>query len=342
MPFDFNGSNVYCSKCGKAYTKTKGTFSVSYGQLYKGMGFLPYCKDCVDDMYEKYYNECGDDRLAVRQMCRKLDLYWNQSLFNAVANRNSQQTIMSAYIKKTNEPKWAGKSYDDTLREYGALWTWGLSGTPAVKAPAQDGEDAQECASDAPPESIKSFWGPGYSDLMYWQLDERYKYWLAQYPEGAELSLGEEALLRQVCNLEISIAQNRSKNKSIEKEVSTLNSVIASLNIRPDKKKAVEGTLNENTPFGVWIRRIEDTRPISEPDEQFKDVDGIRKYITVWFFGHLCKMLKIKNSYSKLYEEEMARLRVERPEYEGEDDEAVVESIFSKAGDDEVNSDERA
>ena len=60
-------------------------------------------------------------------------------------------------------------------------------------------------------------------------------------------------------------------------------------------------------------------------------MDGIIKYITVWFLGHLCKMLKIKNKYATLYEEEMARLRVDRPEYEGEDEEEVLEDIFERA-----------
>ena len=330
---DVNSSSTVCRRCGKAYGRLKGYFPISYGPLYKGNGYIPYCRSCIDQMYEDYLQVCKSELLAVRQMCRKLDLYWNQGIFNTVSKKNSQRTMMTSYMAAINNVKYAGKCYDDTLREYGALWTFATLKTPDIPDEEKDTSpsDGEEEECETPPDEIKSFWGPGYSDSMYWQLDERYKYWLDQYPEDAELTIGEEALLRQVCNLEISIAQSRSKNKSIEKEVNTLNSVIASLNIRPDKKKVVEGSLNESTPFGVWIRRIEDTRPIAEPDPQFQDVDGIRRYITVWFFGHLCKMLKIKNSYSRLYEEEMAKLRVDRPEYEGEDDDAVIGDIFSQA-----------
>lgn len=342
---DINVSSTMCRKCGKAYGRLKGNFPVNYGPLYKGNGYIPYCRSCIDQMYEDYYSESKSELFAVRQVCRKLDLYWNQSIFNSVMKRNSQRSMMTSYMAAINNVKYAGKCYDDTLREYGALWSFGISSTPPVQveqaAPSADNEE-NDC--EAPSDEIKNFWGPGYSDSMYWQLNERYKYWLDQYPEDVELTIGEEALLRQVCNLEISIAQSRSQNKSIEKEVNTLNSIIGSLNIRPDKKKAVEGSLDESTPFGVWIRRIEDTRPVAEPDPQFRDVDGIRKYITVWFFGHLCKMLKIKNSYSRLYEDEMAKLRVERPEYEGEDDDAIIEDIFARADSDEneqVGTDER-
>lgn len=63
-------------------------------------------------------------------------------------------------------------------------------------------------------------------------------------------------------------------------------------------------------------------------------MDGIVRYITVWFLGHLCKMLGIKNTYCKLYEDEIAKMRIERPEYEDEDDETMFNDIFSsdKAG----------
>ena len=84
----------------------------------------------------------------------------------------------------------------------------------------------------------------------------------------------------------------------------------------------------------AWIRKWENTKPIPEPDPELKDVDGIVRYITVWFLGHLCKMLGIKNTYCKLYEDEIAKMRIERPEYEDEDDETMFNDIFSsdKAG----------
>ena len=40
-------------------------------------------------------------------------------------------------------------------------------------------------------------------------------------------------------------------------------------------------------------------------------------------------MLGIKNSYCKLYEDELAKMRIERPEYDDEDDETMFNDIFS-------------
>ena len=133
--------------------------------------------------------------------------------------------------------------------------------------------------------------------------------------------------------MEVTITRDTAAGKPIDKSINALNNLLGSANLKPVQKKRDESldANVESTPFGVWIRKIENTRPISDPDPEFADVDSVIKYITVWFFGHICKMLKIENKYSRLYEEEMARLRVERPEYEGEDEEAVFEDIFTRA-----------
>lgn len=53
--------------------------------------------------------------------------------------------------------------------------------------------------------------------------------------------------------------------------------------------------------------------------------------------GHLCKMLNIKNTFTRLYEEEVERLRVEKPEYEDEDEETLLIDSYSESesGDDD-------
>jgi hypothetical protein len=144
---------------------------------------------------------------------------------------------------------------------------------------------------------------------------------------------GEEAVIRQICMLEVTINREAAAGKPINNHVNSLNNLLGSGNFKPVQRKsdsALDADI-EAVPFGVWIRKIENTRPIAEPDPELNDVDNIIKYISVWFFGHLCKMLKINNKYSRLYEDEMAKLRVERPEYEGEDEEDIFEDIFSRA-----------
>ena len=63
----------------------------SYAALYKGVGYLPICKTCVDAMYTDFLTQCDSPKDAVRQMCRKLDLYWNEDVFETVQKKNTSR-----------------------------------------------------------------------------------------------------------------------------------------------------------------------------------------------------------------------------------------------------------
>ena len=105
----------------------------------------------------------------------------------------------------------------------------------------------------------------------------------------------------------------------------TFQDLLGSANLKPAQNN--DNTLSDTNTFGTLIKKWEDEKPIPEPDAEWRDVDGIIRYISIYFLGHLCKMMHIKNSYSKMYEEEMAKYKVEKPEYE-DDDEALFDSVF--------------
>lgn len=327
MPgIEVNASSSICRKCGTAYSRLKGYFPVSYSYLYKGTGYLPYCRECVDNMYTGYLNECKDPKKAVRQMCRKLDLYWSDKVFETVEKQNSPRSMMTSYITKINAVKLASKSYDDTLKEEGVLWEEPRSYSTTPTVAMQEEIEIDEVSDD-----VVAFWGPGYTPSMYTELENRYKYWMARFPNKEDVDIGTEALVRQICNLEIDINRDRAAGKSIDKNVNTLNNLLGSAMLKPAQQRdETESSINE-TPLGVWIDRWEKKRPIPEPDSALKDVDKIVKYITVWFYGHISKTLGIKNMYCDMYEKEMEKMKVSRPEaysVEDDDDETVFNSIF--------------
>lgn len=330
MPaIELNASSTVCRRCGTAYSRLKGNFPVSYARLYRGTGYMPYCRECIDGILTSYIQECNNIKDAVRQVCRKLDLYWNDRLFDSVEQKSATRSIMTSYITKTNQAKYAGKSYDDTLKEENAMWVW----------PADSNGFKSQIGMNDPPEdievdpSVAAFWGTGYTPEMYRDLEQRREYWISKYPDGYVFDIGLEALIRQICALELDINRDRAEGKSVEKSVSALNSLLGSAMLKPAQKNDSGDAALEKTPFGVWIDRWENKRPIPEPDPEFQDVDGIIRYITIWFLGHICKMLGIKNTYCKLYEEEIAKLRVEHPEYDEEDDETLFDDIFGSSTD---------
>lgn len=92
--------------------------------------------------------------------------------------------------------------------------------------------------------------------------------------------------------------------------------------------------LSDSLTFGQLIERWEEEKPIPEPSEEFKDVDGIGKYIRVWFKGHLCRAFGLDNGYSKEYDDYIKQYTVTKPEYEDDGkSEGIYSTLFGKDDD---------
>ena len=336
MEVEYAASKVVCTRCGMGFSKRKGYFPVSYARLHKGIGYIPVCRTCIEQMYSTYLNQSGDVRLAIRQICRKLDLYYADNIVDHVEKKATSMSIMSRYMSRLTTTAYAGMSYDDTLMEENnsADPRQDKSGEMFKQTLAPEAEDTKDVSSEASetptePEPVEEpepeepvseedvqFWGTGYSSDMYKSLNQRWAYWMSKYPDDAELDIGTEVILKQICSLELDINRDRASGRPVDKYITTLNTLLGSLNMKPVQKKDDADASINNTPLGVWLYRFENEKPL--PDT-YKD-SPILKYVFTWM-GHLCKMLGVKgNKYTQLYEEEIRKNTVERPEYEGEDD----------------------
>lgn len=335
MSIDFNNEAIVCSRCGATFKGRKNNFYVCRSSMYKGTGFLPWCTRCVEAIYNKYLAQCQDARIAVRQTCRKLDLYWSDAIFDYVMNKNRTRTVMAAYISRANSGGYEGNSYDDTLGGEGTLWYFpsltGETETSTAVPTSSETEDEPNI-----PEDVVAFWGSGYSPSMYAELEQRRNYYISKLPAGTEIDIGSEALIRQICNLEVSIARDSAAGKSIDKSVNALNTLLGSLNIKPAQQKENNSDADEKRPFGLWIKEWEEGKPVPETDPELADVDGVSAYVDTWMRGHLAKMLGLKCAYSKLYDETIDKMRIEHPEYSEEDDEDFLADIFSNDSGDDV------
>ena len=160
----------YCCRCGTSYSRKKGYFPVSHSPMYRGSGFLPMCNDCVEDMYEQYRAMLGDDKAAMKRMCMKLDLYWNEDIYAMVERTAGVHSRVRNYIGKTNIIRYIDKTFDDTLDEEALLEP---EETPAASYIAQP-EDTAEADVD---QALVDFWGAGYTPDFYLELERRYKDW---------------------------------------------------------------------------------------------------------------------------------------------------------------------
>ena len=102
---------------------------------------------------------------------------------------------------------------------------------------------------------------------------------------------------------------------------------MTSLQIKPSQNNS--NALTEAKTFGQLIAKWEETKPIPEPDEDFKDVDHISEYVDVFMRGHLAKMMGLKNGYSEKYDSYIAQYSAKKHEYtEEEASQSMYDQIF--------------
>lgn len=325
---DVNVAKYICHLCGTAYVTRNGYFYKSYAQTYKGTGYLHICKSCVDDLYEDFLRLSKDPRIACHAVCRKLNLYWDDAAYDGVLKGSSKRTIMSGYLTRMSAVKYRGKSYDDYLRELGMLWEI-PSDREEITAPLTDYTDKESESNDIEiAEDVRTAWGPGYTNKQYAELEARRNYWMHDLASrGVDVNdVGVGALLRQIVATEIEINKGRANGEDVDKKVNTFNTLIGNAILKPSQKKSDADVSIDNTPLGVWIRRYENELPLPRDENESQ----IKKFVHTWLYGHLCKMLGIRNSYTQMYEDEMSRLRVEKPEYADEDDDYVITDAFGE------------
>jgi len=309
----------YCCRCGTAYSRKKGFFPVSHSPMYRGSGYLPFCVECVDEMYDQYVQELGDAKEAMRRMCMKMDLYWSESIYTMVERSAGTNSRVRNYIGKTNIVRHIDKTFDDTIKEETAAG--GLAMTQSEEPAVED---------DIPTDqAIIDFWGAGFQHDFYMELERRYDNWTGGEEKAKNLQPAERALYQQICMQEAIISRAAAAGDPTDKAVNTLNNLLGSMNLKPAQRKENADVELDKMPLGVGIQKWEYNRPLPETPKENRDIRGVIKNITTWYLGHACKMVGLKNSYCKAYEDAMEELRVKRPEYDEEDDDSMLSDIFN-------------
>lgn len=337
---DKDAAKYVCTRCGRTFARQRGYFPASHSPIFaKNNGYLCVCAECVDSMFEQYSRDLGGDANAARRICMKFDIYWNFELFDALKKLSPSGSQIRSYISKLNLYKYTGKTFDHTLSEEAAAEAEAKRAakereaelaTQSNVADSTEVERGYRMDDVLPPtEETIRFWGEGYTWAEYRELQERFERWTDGVPTQ-DLGAGAETLYRQICVLELIIKKNANAGKPIEQAVNQLNNLIGSVNAKPTQIAKTDDSDDtfDGLPIGVGIRIYENSEPIPRPRPEYQDCDGIIRYVLIWVFGHLCKLFHIKNAYSKLYEEEMERLRVERPDIADEDDEDLIYDVF--------------
>lgn len=304
-----------CNDCGKEYDENEFYVTTS---LFFSNGRTLYCKNCIEKIYNSYCerfeaeNHVFPEKKAIRRICMALDIYYSDSLFDmALKNTETMNTsIIAAYMKLVHLVQYKKKTYDTTIYE---------ENNDGVVESYVDLNNNRKAKT----KTIK-FFGSGFSDDDYLFLQEEYDDWTARHECKTK---AQEEIFKQICFTQLELLKATRAKQDTKDLTATFQKLLETAKLQP--KQNSNETISDTQTFGTLIDKWENTRPLPDIDEELKDVDKIGKYLNIFFRGHLAKMMGIKNSFCKAYEDFMQKYSVKRPEYNSDEDtEALFDSIF--------------
>jgi hypothetical protein len=318
-----------CLYCGKSYVDTN--YYNSNSIFYSNIGRLPYCKQCIERLYQYYsrkYAEEGypyPERKAVKRLCMAFDIYYKEDVFNSSLRNYKDSDVntspMSQYMRviqlfQYNRNK---ETYENTLEKESQHEI--IDGAPI------DASTDFEADKDT-----IDFFGSGFSNEDYEFLKREYEDWTARHECKTK---AQEEVFKDICFNRLQNLKALRKGEETKDITAAFQKLLDSGKLQP--KQNAGDTTADNQTFGTLIDKWENTRPLPEIDEELKDVDKIALYIDVFFKGHLSKMMGLKNAFSNLYTKFMKKYTVEKPEYSDEENsEILFDAIF---GNQSSNSD---
>ena len=307
-----------CFYCGKEYVDTN--YYKSNSEFYSNTGKIPYCKQCIEKFYQHYFeiytNEgcLNPEEKAVKRLCMAFDIYFNAKAFNDAINNAKKRQMnispMGAYMKMIQLSQFKGKSYDNTVSEE--------EKEKFIVSSIANTTDDREID-----EKTIQFFGTGFTDDDYDYLDREYKDWTARHECNTK---AQEEVFKRICFKQLEILKATRKGEDTKNLDATFQNLLETAKLQPKQNSG--DTTADNQTFGTLIDKWENTRPLPEIDEELRDVDKIGLYLDIFFKGHTCKMLNVKNAFSNLYSSMMKKFTVNKPEYNSDEDDYDSEMNF--------------
>ena len=319
-----------CFYCGNEYIDTN--YYKSNSRFYVGTDKIPYCKQCIEKLYQYYFELYMEDgclnpeKKSIQRLCMAFDIYYSDAMCNSAIKKskegNTKISVIAQYMKTAQLVQYKDKTYENTIRESKSFSVGSI-------------DDMSD--SRTTDESIMKFFGSGFSDEDYEYLDREYKDWTARHECSTK---AQEEVFKRICFKQLEILKATRRGEDTKNLDATFQNYLDTAKLQPKQNSG--DTTADNQTFGTLIDKWENTRPLPEIDEELKDVDKIGWYIDVFFKGHLSKMMGLKNGMSNLYTKFMKKYTVEKPEYSDEENsEVLFDAIFGNPSSESDSEDDK-
>lgn len=317
---------ITCLCCGESFPSD--SFYVSDSLQYRAYGKIPYCKECINKMYQGYLSEfkklcyADPERKAVQRLCMALDLFYRNDIFDSAIKewnkfkakyQNDDLLFISYFMKHTKMYQYRKYDYNSTINNEFKDNKERLSDMSVFNT--KDSK-MQEKVSKA----VKIF-GAGFPDEDYLWLYDTYQDWTSRHECQTK---AQEENFKAICFNRLNAYKANLHGDSTKDLDKTFNDLLNTGNLQPKQNKGE--TIADTQTFGTLIEKWEDTAPIPEVDEELKDVDKLGLFLDVFFRGHLAKFMGLKNGVSKYYDEYMKQFTITKPsKREGIDNEETMD-----------------
>ena len=319
-------AKLTCFYCGNEYVETN--YYNSNSEFYKRIGKIPYCKQCIEKLYQHYLKKyiyegsLIPEKKAVKRLCMALDVYYREDVFDSALSKIQEGSIdispIGQYMKviqlfQYNRNK---ETYENTIKKEEEM-------SQSLIAVSDDDDFRVD-------EDTVNFFGAGFSNDDYKFLKREYEDWTARHECKTK---SQEEIFKDICFNRLQNLRALQKNEDTKDITASFQKLLDSGKLQPKQNSG--DTTADNQTFGTLIDKWENTRPLPEIDEELKDVDKIGWYIDIFFKGHLSKMMGLKNGLSNLYTKFMKQYTVEKPEYSDEENsEILFDAIFGNQSSD--------
>lgn len=305
-----DGKMLYCHGCNEHISSSNFYTSNEFAS-----GYFPLCKQCclaIAEQRTKKNDKPNECKESVQRLLQMMNLPYIDELYescckdiaNEVNEKNRKAPILQYLVIIKSLPQYRGKKWADS------------------EFPVEVDETVKN--KKVKQSTLKRFGNFGFSDSDLLFLQDEYEQWISRCECN---TIAQETLFERIACKKLEIAKATKAGKDTKDLDKALQDLMNSANILPRQNSM--DAVSEGQTLGTLIEKYENDRPIPEPDPEFKDVDGIGRYITTFFLGHMSKVLGIKNRFSKSYEDYMTQYTVKPPEYEeDEDSEDLFDKIF--------------
>lgn len=305
-----NGEIIRCNRCGE--WKSVNAFYQSNTSI---DGIEHYgCRECILDEctdYDKKTKVRTDNKEKTIETFRKLNWYFNEAAYldqlktikEGTGEKVRSTAVQQWIVMYRSLPNWRGFTFKDS--EF-----------------FDDSEVLEISTNRKPRKEILKIFGNGFTSDDYLYLQDQYDDWRSRTQIDSK---SQETYIIQICFKQLEIWKAQKSGKDSDKLIKSLNDLMNGANLQP--RQNVGNAATDNLTFGQLIEKWELEAPISAPDPEFADVNGIASYIKTWFAGHLSRCLGLDNGFNREYDEYVERYKVTKEE--NLEEETVSENIYT-------------